>query len=171
MTKCVNRISNRPNGEIHEQVHIKYGDFDADVDVGIAPLILEIWKAGIPTMMSCEENRPGWTWIAFVTAEYAAQFLNAVARYDENVDSLYNRILHSWDPPTGTVEGFWEYVTMPFNMAVIFEETEEGALAETCTGSANCLFDVSIRFPRSDLPMLVNNLADYNRTAAKRLIC
>jgi hypothetical protein len=163
MTNRANRVPNRPNGEIHEQIHIKHEDFEADVDAGLAPLILEIWKAGIPTTMSCEENLPGWAWIDFLTAEDAEHFLSSVARYDANVYSLYNRIAQAWDPPTGAVEGCWEYTLTVNDMAVSQVEIEDGVIEESCNGSSVFFISVSIRFPRSDLPTLLRNMTDYNR--------
>jgi hypothetical protein len=171
MTNRANRVPNRPNGEIHEQIRIKHGDLEADVDAGLAPLILEIWKAGITTTMSCEENRPGWAWIDFLTAEDAEHFLSSVARYDANMYSLYNRIAQAWDPPTGAVEGCWEYTLTVNDMAVSQVEIEDGVIKESCTDPSDFLISVSIRFPRSDLPMLLRNLTAYNRlqTAARCL--
>jgi hypothetical protein len=49
------------------------------IDEGIAPLIAELWKAGIKTTMSCEENRPGVMWILFPHTWFAELFLTAVA--------------------------------------------------------------------------------------------
>ena len=40
----------------HKQINIQYGEMAAEVDEGIAPLILEMWKADIMTFMSCENN-------------------------------------------------------------------------------------------------------------------
>lgn len=66
------------NQEVHAKRHkmvvVKYNDEEAYVDEGIAPLIEELWKAGIHTVMSCDENRPGWMWIEFRSSEYAEKF-------------------------------------------------------------------------------------------------
>lgn len=40
----------------HKQVAVQYGEMAAEVDEGIAALILEMWKADIMTFMSCENN-------------------------------------------------------------------------------------------------------------------
>ena len=168
MEKIAFEAANRPNRERHEQVHIRYGDFEADVDVGIVPLILEIWKAGIETMMSCEDNRGGWVWIAFPVAECAEHFLNCVARYEEDIYSLYNRIRHAWTPPTPTLDGWWEYDLMVDDMAVTWEELEDGTIEESCTDPSDFSLSVSIRFPRSDLSVVMKNLAEYNRGENRR---
>lgn len=40
----------------HNQVEIEHGDMRAEVDEGIADLILVLWKLGIETVLSCENN-------------------------------------------------------------------------------------------------------------------
>ena len=78
--------------ESHRMIPVHYGRFSALIDEGIAPLIRELWKARIVTLMSCEENRPGWMWIEFVHAGAAEHFVSIVARYETGIESLYNRI-------------------------------------------------------------------------------
>lgn len=39
---------------LHKQAHIRVGERQADVDVKIAPLISELWRAGINTVASCQ---------------------------------------------------------------------------------------------------------------------
>jgi hypothetical protein len=52
----------KPRAE-HKQVKIRLGSRAAEVDEGIADLILALWEAGIGTIMSCQENYPGVAWI------------------------------------------------------------------------------------------------------------
>src|SRR5258706_413246 len=47
---------------MHKQVKVKANGREAMVDVGIAPLIKQLWLAGIDTWMSCENRRPGAAW-------------------------------------------------------------------------------------------------------------
>jgi hypothetical protein len=42
----------------HPQISIRYGELKADVDAGIAQLIIEVWHAGIMTTMSCQDVPP-----------------------------------------------------------------------------------------------------------------
>lgn len=39
---------------LHKQVRIRHGEREADVDEKIAPLITELWRAGINAAMSCQ---------------------------------------------------------------------------------------------------------------------
>ncbi len=61
---------------LHKQVPIQWEGRSAEVDEGIAPLILAIWKRGIDTVMSCQENRPGVIWIMFASFVDAKWFLD-----------------------------------------------------------------------------------------------
>jgi hypothetical protein len=63
------------------------------LDKKIAPLIKSLCELGIDTLNSCENNVPkGWVWIEFITSMDAERFLDIVAEYDEDRNSLYNRI-------------------------------------------------------------------------------
>ena len=48
----------------HAQVHLS-GEWSACVDAGIAPLIAELWLAGIPTSYSCERNQDDMAQLLF----------------------------------------------------------------------------------------------------------
>jgi len=82
----------------HKTKRVVWGHQEADIDCGIAKLVLELWKADIDTCNSCENNVPkGWVWIEFATTCDAAHFMSIVARvYDEDEDSLYQRIDRIW---------------------------------------------------------------------------
>jgi hypothetical protein len=43
----------------HEQTRIEHDGYWADVDVGIAPLILALWRHHIPTQASCQGHPDG----------------------------------------------------------------------------------------------------------------
>jgi hypothetical protein len=63
----------------HKQTRVAWQGREAEVDEELAPLILALWKAGIDTLLSCQENRPGVAWICFPTARDAKNLLDAVA--------------------------------------------------------------------------------------------
>src|SRR5262249_27978542 len=103
----------------HKTVTVCVGAWEADIDEEIALLIEEIWKADIMTMNSCQGNRLGIVWIEFLTADDATRFLNIVAEYDKETDSLYNRIRHGWQRRNAKMSApFWEYTTRPQDFAI-----------------------------------------------------
>jgi hypothetical protein len=60
---------------LHEQVRIEHGDMSAEVDVGIAPLILTLWKRGFRTVASDERDPDtAVAYIAFESDEQAQIF-------------------------------------------------------------------------------------------------
>jgi hypothetical protein len=143
---------------MHKQVRVRFGERSALVDVELAPLIEALWKRGIGTILSCQENRPGWVWIAFETVADAEAFLNLVTQYEEDCDSLYNRIRHGWDRNNRPVEGFWEYNVHPSDLSVEQWENSDGCLDEKPTGPVEFCFSLSVRFPVSDLQTVLNRV-------------
>ena len=98
------RIARRLMGTEHKQVRVLGCGQDADVDDGIAPLIKEMWRAGIRTSMSCQEGRFGFVWLHFNDPNEAARFLNIVAEYDPDPNSLYKRMLgHDGENPNAWI--------------------------------------------------------------------
>lgn len=150
------------NREEHVMVPVEWKGGAVPIDAGIAPLIQELWKAGLFTMNSCEENRPGWMWIEFLDVNAAEGFLDIVARYEDHMDSLYNRIRQAWSPTEGELQGEWEYDAHPSDWAVEETEVEDGYIEECCDGPSQFTFSLSIRFPRSDFPVLLERMREYN---------
>src|SRR5690242_20210074 len=58
-------VAGRPTK--HNQVHLKWGVMEGDIDEDLVPLILSLWQYGIRTVASCQENRPGIAWVEFLT--------------------------------------------------------------------------------------------------------
>ena len=63
------------NKQNHQTTHIKYGALEADIDIEIAPLILELWKGDMYTIASCQSNADNDIWIKFENPNAAALFL------------------------------------------------------------------------------------------------
>jgi hypothetical protein len=113
----------------HPQVHIEFEDMSADVDEGIADVILACWKRDITTTQSCQENRPGIAWVSFYTATDAERFVSLVA--------LYGRGPDRWNPRT------WHWDT--------YVGPRPGAPSQPH-------FFISVRFPHADLPTVRDRL-------------
>jgi hypothetical protein len=62
----------------HPQVHITHGPTSALVDVGIAPLILALWRRGIDTQASCQGDNERAASISFPTGMDADHFVQLV---------------------------------------------------------------------------------------------
>ncbi len=158
------------NAPRHNQQLISWGGQEAEVDEELAPLILGLWKRGIVTVNSCQENQPGIAWIEFLTAEDAAVFLNLVAQYAEGADTLYNRINHRWDSIDENKPfsaPFWKYDVHPFDAGIVEELIDEGTLSEEHLGVNEFYFSVSIRFPRTDLPRILERVIRGQRKGCR----
>jgi hypothetical protein len=140
----------------HKTVTVRVGIMEAQIDVGLAPLIEEIWKADILTLNSSEENHPGIAWIEFRSSDDASRFLDIVAgEYDDDLRGLYNRIRQEWDDSDGPVEGTWDFAIYPVDRSVDQWITDEDMIEEEPIGPPDFDFTVSIRFPREDLELLL----------------
>jgi hypothetical protein len=153
------------NLEPHQTVPVKIGDMEADIDKDIASLIEEIWRANMFTTNSCQESRHGLVWIEFVSALDAEAFLNIVSgSYSRDNDSLYNRVTGIW---LSTVKSRWVYGVSPTDVSgPLFDD--DGGVEEGPTGPPDVSFDISVRFPRSDLPLVLRRMRRHNKPKARR---
>jgi hypothetical protein len=99
----------------HPQVLVTEGEASAYVDVEMAPLIRELWRAGIATNASCQEHEgTGKAWIEFKDPDTARQFLNRVVQQDASQGSMWRRS-SDWGFGSSMMqamsirEGDWEY--------------------------------------------------------------
>jgi hypothetical protein len=150
----------------HKQVLVKHDLVSLEVDEGIAPLMERLLKLNIKTTNSCEDNIPkGWVWVEFLSSYQAERFLSVVSKYSPDIDCLYNRIRQHWVPEDSIEEEnlkstFWKYSVNPVDYGV--ESTfDEDCIIETFKGPHYFKFLVSVRFPRSDLKEVIQNLDDY----------
>src|SRR5215469_241505 len=152
----------------HQQARVAWQGREAEVDEELAPLIQALWKAGIDTLLSCQENRPGVAWICFPTARDAKNFLDAVAVYPDRKDlrtvggRLYVGDVPFWETLYGRItgcgtDGDWQYDVNVDNWGVD-EDLVNGEVVQTCIGPADFEFSVSVRFPRTDLPLILDRL-------------
>ena len=151
------------NRKPHETVTLTYGDKSVEIDTGIAPLIYEIWKAGLHTDNSCEEKKPGIIWISFISARYCELFLNIVATYESGVECLYNRIRWGWRYPYGVVcDDFWDYDVSPRDYAVEQVLLDDDSIEESFSEPNNFRFSLSVRFPKTDYPIILERMIAHN---------
>lgn len=134
----------------HKTKLIQHEDMEAEVDLKIADLILNLWKLDLTTTNSCQDNNPkDWIWIEFASTLDAEQFLNICANeYSDDVDSLYNRIRQEWDGAKDS----WKYSTCidDYNVHQEIDE-EDDSIIEISLGKPDFMFSMSIRFPAYDL--------------------
>jgi len=145
----------------HAAVTVRVGQRSAEIDTAIAPLIREIWKVGIDTFMSCQEDGWGKVWICFPDLVDLVRFLNIVARYEPGTETIYNRmnpqLLCSDSKPA------WDYELHPNDSALLLSESGDEQEAAAYDGPADFFFTLSLRFPPCDLPTVLSRLRQHNR--------
>jgi hypothetical protein len=131
----------------HRQVHIERGNRRAVVDAELASVILELWRLGIDTGMSCQDNQ-GRVLIEFPGDSDAGKFLNMLAAAGpdaaDDLASLYNRMSGDRKPDDWDASGAdraWRYDVRPVNWAI--EDGEQ-------IGQHMFEFPISVRYPHSD---------------------
>jgi len=147
-------MSRRP----HPTVTVEVGDRCADIDILIAPLIEAMWKAGINTMMSCQEAEPGTVWIEFDGLTDLRNFLDRVVWFEDDEGSLYARA-NWWRFPDAS--NSWRY---ELELVDFFEGQSE----QTEDGDACFDFWVSLYFPQSDISELVSRLQNIASAKSPR---
>lgn len=148
---------------LHRQVHIALGELSAEVDERLAPLILELWRAGIKTALSCQQHLTSKAWIAFTTADDAKRFLDIICSGDVRHRAWARReswYFGAWDktatslpePHTGHPAG-WEFHVSPFD--------------DDRTGDRPSFrLVINVLLPRRDVKIVLQRLREFNAEAA-----
>jgi hypothetical protein len=149
--------------QLHETKLVEFGDQRAEIDVDIADLVLNLWKLGLRTSNSCQDNVPkGFAWIEFCSVYDAETFLNLVAEYSEEPGSVYNRMTRPWGDKTHLD---WIYSVCLTDFGVDIEYPDDDTFTTMFTGEHDLRFSMSVRFPRKDLHFVTKQIwkAAYTR--------
>lgn len=157
----------------HKTRRVKWGHREAEIDEGIADLILEIWKAGIGTCNSCEDNVPkGYVWIEFIDASSAERFLDIVVnRYSDSWSSLYQRVYDPWSDFGDIRPKGWHFRVLPFDFSTEDRFVDEDTIETVSLGPPSMSFTLSVRFPRTDLATVLRRMVKYNKEQNEREGC
>jgi hypothetical protein len=156
---------------LNKKILVKYDLVSLEVDEGVAPLMERLLKLNIKTTNSFEDNLNDRISIEFFSSYQAERFLSIVSKYNTNIDCLYNRIRQRWIPENNTdaenlKKTFWNYSVSPVDYGT---ETTigEDCVIETFKGSHYFKFSLSVKFPKSDLIEVLENLDNYINEFAK----
>jgi hypothetical protein len=140
----------------HAAVVVEVGDLKEEIDEMIAPLIRELWIAGINTVLSCQEEYRETAWIEFGFVSDLEEFLNIVATYEVGGHTLYSRIA-GCSCSHAAVKA-WAYSLTPIDFG---DDANENRPVEFgCTAH--------VYIPHQDIPILVERLAAHNRRQAAK---
>jgi hypothetical protein len=126
----------------HPQTHIALNGREADVDVGMAELILACWRHDIETALSCQKGVGGRAWIEFPLAEDARRFLELAVPNDDSgqLGGLWQRAFQG----TAYPRVGWQWRCHPVDLSDDRESTY-------------ALTPIQAWFPPRDIPELVRN--------------
>jgi hypothetical protein len=156
----------------HPATVVVHGSLTAEVDVDLAPLVLEVWRAGIATIHSCQDvgenvaglagrlphleevvrRESGRASLGFAGADAMAAFLDAVANAGPR-DELYERMAH-WASP-----GAWQLLVTVSDRGLA--EGEELAPDGT-PWSRLTPASFTVRFPRTDIAEVAERMRRHN---------
>ncbi|MDQ3931515.1 MAG: hypothetical protein M3252_01565 [Actinomycetota bacterium] len=152
----------------HDTVMVRHPDgYEVPLDVEIAPLVAEIWRAGVRTQQSCQEGHSGYAWLVFDDLGDLAFFLSIIGVYEPDKDSVWNRMTeHDSTAPSAGPEfepGRWRYGLLPY-VELSGDEWPLDAepLVPTGFGRNGWNFVPSVEFPQSDVPALLWRLQVFN---------
>ena len=79
----------------HREVIVRVGTEEAGIDELIAPLIEQLWIAGVRTSMSCQQDYMGCIWLRFPGSHNLQKFFNLTVKDDGRTDQLFERMCPS----------------------------------------------------------------------------
>lgn len=142
---------------------------EVDVDEGLAPLIREMWIAGVRTVDCCEDvaeslaelavhlphlldRKSGHAQIGLASALDVCVFFEALANVGPR-DDFYVRMVH-WAAPDA-----WE-----LGVAVCDVAVEDAAEDEVTPGVSvfEMVASVALSFPCGDIPEMLRRMCDHN---------
>jgi len=137
-----NKLTDAPTSR-HKTIRVRGNGFDAEIDEEIAPLIRELWKARFLTMMSCQDNPEGWVWIQFPYVVFAEAFM-ALIEKESGIPLLWQQ---------------WKFDIYPVTRhQMLFHDFPK----ELIPKGPSLRFAVSIRFPMTDLPTIMETVVRHN---------
>jgi len=151
----------------HRTVRVTYGDRSAEIDEQIAPLIKQMWKAGINTCQSCEDSPAGWVRIQFPSSFELEEFLNAIGDYDDKIGSLHDRLCRGYDRIAWPRVAQWRYEVIVADLAIDEIETESGEYQEVYTPPPAFAMWIDLYFPFNDLGDVLKRIKRHNRKHVK----
>jgi hypothetical protein len=144
-------------GNRHPVARIEHDGKSAEIDEEIAPLVLELWRANLWTVSSCQDVR-GRVHIDFADWAAAEAFVNlVVGERSSDVESLYSRIVVDDEPDD------WEQ----FRRRRVWEFGGGRPIDYAATGQPDLGFwCVAVMFPRNDLELVFQRVRDFNAASA-----
>lgn len=159
----------------HPQVRVAVGEWAAEVDEAIAPLIRELWRAGWETQGSCECcTLPGATdkvWVEFVHPYPLGGFIDAVSTPRNPSIGLRLRWAWWWFIQACTLDRIERYFVPPSftDPRALWEYHVRVDDVDTGTRKPLVIYTTAfaVLFSGAELPSVVAAMRAYNDRAGK----
>ena len=158
-----NEIDSKVKSELktkHEQIPAYYFFYDQyiDIDRGIVELMCHIWRAGIRTSNSCENNVPtDYVWIQFRDTKDLKKFINITFRDIERTSGIYDRSLsEDYDPKNCDR---WVY---NYDLRDVVQDIEDFDIVKNDHDALNLYCFASVRFPKYDYSYILEQFKKHN---------
>jgi hypothetical protein len=131
-----------------------YGNRDT-VDERIAGFVKELWRCGLEPLFTEVEDHGDReaVYLEFYDPAEATDFVNLVAKYDDSPEGVYRRMLDDEN------FGGWEFGVRPEVMHDPYVEACRYMFSSPSGAPMAIKMTVSVLFPLSDVPALVEGLA------------
>lgn len=153
----------------HPAKHVAYGAMEADVDEDLADLVVELWRLGVDTASSCQDEgdsiaetghgtpwsertaaaHAGRAYVDLITVDDVRRFYDAVANAGPR-DELYERLAHPAAPNA------WEV------RVTVFDTLPSTGTGDWSRPSSFAPGVVRVRFDRSDIAPVIARLRRWN---------
>ncbi len=147
----------KPASGNHETTRMRHGSVEVEIDKEIAPLLQEIWDAGILTQNSCQEVWPGWTLIEFFCAEDAQVFIDIADCEDLHDDIRLNG--HHAEAASPTC---WRYIPRVRDLS---EVGGKRPMLDDGVTPLKLVIHMAVCFPRSQIEILERRFRRYSEAA------
>jgi hypothetical protein len=135
----------------HENVNVSHFGQIRRIDRKIAPLISEIWRLGLSTLNSCENNVPqDYMWIEFADEASLRQFVTIVLTNESEQSDLGKKVLgYSYGYPNA-----WQ-ITISYG----YDDDDE---TMSCPRVSTIEGYFHVRFPSSDYDTILEKFFQYS---------
>lgn len=142
----------------HKTVDLLYkGRYLIPIDENIAPLIKEIWKSGINTCNSCENNKLDHVWIEFASMSDFDKFIQIVFTKRDFSNKEFRDFIFRLENHHSAAQAdrWW--------IELLFDDNCYDPILEATRGICTHVeISVSVRFPQTDYQHIYDRFVEHN---------
>ena len=150
------------NSDPHKTVDLLYNGQQIPIDEKIAPLVTEIWKAGLNTRNSCESNTTNYIWIHFASVKDFDKFIGIIFAQGDLKNQDFQPCLDRMINHTCASHfDRWSIELLLDDVGFVNQTKDDGSISSIV--DIKISITVSLRFPPKDYQYIYNRLVEYNK--------